>query len=62
MNKVTNYFRESYDELVHKVSWPTWTELFNSAALVLIGALIIATIVFGIDSVIGLALRTVFYR
>ena len=29
--KITNYCKESYDELVHKVSWPTRKELSSSA-------------------------------
>ena len=33
--KITNYCKESYDELVHKVSWPTRSELSSSAVVVL---------------------------
>ena len=29
MAKVVDYIKESYDELVNKVSWPTWAELQN---------------------------------
>ena len=29
MKKVIAYIKESYDELVHKVSWPTYSELTN---------------------------------
>ncbi len=36
------YFQESYTELVHKVTWPTWSELQNSAVLVMVATLIIA--------------------
>ncbi len=39
------YFKESYTELIHKVTWPTWTELQNSGILVLVATLIIAIIV-----------------
>jgi len=39
------YFRESFAELVHKVTWPTWSELQNSAGLVMVAALIFALIV-----------------
>ena len=42
---IKGYFRESYTELVHKVTWPTWAELQNSAVLVLVATLIIALIV-----------------
>jgi preprotein translocase subunit SecE len=39
------YLKESFTELVHKVTWPTWNELQNSAVLVMIATLIIALIV-----------------
>ena len=45
MAKVSEYIKESYIELTQKVTWPTWTELVNSAILVLIAALIIALII-----------------
>jgi len=43
------YFRESYTELIHKVTWPTWAELQNSGILVLVTTLIIALIVAAMD-------------
>jgi preprotein translocase subunit SecE len=49
--KVLTYFRESYDELLHKVSWPTWQELQGSAIVVSVASLIIALIVFAMDQV-----------
>lgn len=39
----------SYDELVHKVSWPTYSELANSAVVVLYASLLIALVVWGMD-------------
>jgi len=47
--KILAYVKESYDELVHKVSWPTWSELQNSAIVVSIASLIIAFIVYLMD-------------
>jgi preprotein translocase subunit SecE len=44
-----NYLRESFTELVHKVTWPTWSELQNSAVLVMVATLIIALIVAAMD-------------
>lgn len=49
MEKVTLYFQEAYDELVHKVTWPTWAELQESAVVVLIASLIISLVVLLID-------------
>jgi preprotein translocase subunit SecE len=48
-SKIAVYFRESYDELMHKVSWPTWSELQGSAIVVSIASLIIAFVVFLMD-------------
>ncbi|MGB3525176.1 MAG: preprotein translocase subunit SecE [Flavobacteriales bacterium] len=45
--------KESYNELVHKVSWPTWKELQNSSILVLISALIVSLIIFLMDFLFG---------
>ena len=50
-SKITAYIKESYDELMHKVSWPTWSELQGSAIVVSIASLIIALVVFLIDEV-----------
>lgn len=48
-NKVINYVKESFDELMHKVSWPSWSELQGSAIVVSVASLIIAIIVFAMD-------------
>jgi len=49
VEKVVSYFKETYDELVHKVSWPTYSELTNSAVVVLYASLLIAVVVFVMD-------------
>ena len=57
MSKVKTYFQESYEELVHKTSWPTWSELQKSAVLVAVASMIIALIIFAMDKVISTALE-----
>ncbi len=57
MAAVVEYIKESYIELTQKVTWPTWRELQNSAVLVVIAALIIALVIFGMDWVISYILR-----
>jgi preprotein translocase subunit SecE len=47
--KIKSYLKDSYNELVHKVSWPTWSELQRSAVIVMVASLIIALIVFVMD-------------
>jgi preprotein translocase subunit SecE len=48
--KLKLYIEEAYNELVHKVTWPTWTELQSSAIVVMIASLIIAIVVALMDT------------
>lgn len=45
MNKISAYFRDSYHELVEKVTWPTWAQLQQSTIIVLVATIIITAIV-----------------
>jgi len=47
--KVKGYLKEAYTELVKKVTWPSWSELQNSAIVVMIASLIIAVVVYLMD-------------
>ncbi|MDE3145617.1 MAG: preprotein translocase subunit SecE [Bacteroidota bacterium] len=49
MNKISTYFKESYHELVEKVSWPTWLQLQQSTVIVLVATVIITTMVWLMD-------------
>ena len=51
MEQLKLYLRESYNELVNKVTWPTLANLLGSTRVVLIGSLIIALIVLVMDAV-----------
>jgi preprotein translocase subunit SecE len=51
MEQIKLYLRESYNELVNKVTWPTWANLISSTRVVLIGSLIIAVIVLAMDAI-----------
>jgi preprotein translocase subunit SecE len=57
MAKVSEYIKESYIELTQKVTWPTWTELTNSAVLVLVAAFIIAIVILVMDQSINFVLK-----
>jgi preprotein translocase subunit SecE len=50
MKRIVNYLKESYNELVHKVTWPTWNDLKSSALVVMVASLIFALIVFAMDT------------
>ena len=47
--KLLNYLQEAYNELVHKVTWPTWKELQSSALVVMVASFIISLVIFAMD-------------
>lgn len=49
MSKFTAYIKESYTELVEKVSWPTREELMSSVIVVMVATLIIGLVIFVMD-------------
>lgn len=51
MDQVITYLKESYNELLHKVTWPTLPNLLSSARLVIVASLLIAVMVFLMDLV-----------
>ena len=58
--RIKTYFQEAFNELVHKVSWPTMAELQNSAVVVMIASFIIAMIIFGMDTVFETIMETIY--
>ena len=49
MNKIQSYFKDSYDELMEKVTWPNWQQLQQSTMIVLVATLVITAIVWVLD-------------
>lgn len=60
MAKIGTYVQEAYDELVHKVSWPSWDELQQTTIIVLVSLIIITLIIFGMDIVSEKVLSTIY--
>ncbi|MEC9302848.1 MAG: preprotein translocase subunit SecE [Bacteroidota bacterium] len=60
MAKKQSYLKSSYDELINKVSWPTWAELQSSSVVVAIASLIIALIIYLMDRIFSGAMD-IFY-
>jgi len=58
--KINTYIKEAHNELVHKVSWPTWAELQSSAIVVMIASLIFAMVIFAMDLVFRNAMETIY--
>lgn len=53
MNKLTQFVKDSFEEMKTNVSWPTRVELQNSATLVLVASLLFAIVI----GVVDLALK-----
>lgn len=51
MEQIKLYIIESYNELVNKVTWPTWPNLLASTRVVLAGSAIIALLVLVMDAI-----------
>ena len=49
MDRLKLYVIESYNELVNKVTWPTWSDLQSSTVVVLIASVILALVIFLMD-------------
>jgi preprotein translocase subunit SecE len=60
MNKISTYIRESYKELLEKVSWPTWSELQQSTVIVLVATLLTTVIVWIMDLISSSVLHLIY--
>jgi preprotein translocase subunit SecE len=58
-NRLTD-IKESYNELVHKVSWPTKSELANSTIVVMVASIIAALVIWLIDLCIDQVMHLVY--
>ena len=61
MSKVINYFEQAFNELLHKVTWPTWNELQQSTVITLISIIVLTLLIFGMDGVSELVFEN-FYK
>jgi preprotein translocase subunit SecE len=60
--KIKTTIVESYNELVHKVTWPTSKELSASAVVVMFASLIIAVLIFAIDMGFEAVMRFIYEK
>jgi preprotein translocase subunit SecE len=58
-NRLTD-IKESYNELVHKVSWPTKSELASSTIVVMVASIIAALVIWLIDLCINEVMHLVY--
>ncbi|RMD98984.1 MAG: preprotein translocase subunit SecE [Bacteroidetes bacterium] len=62
MEKIKLYVQESYNELLTKVTWPSWSSLQSTTIVVLVGILIFTLLVFVMDSVSKGILNGIIYK
>ncbi len=60
MKRFVNYVKKAYEELVHKVSWPSFKELQGSTVLVMVASLIFAVVVLVMDLAFENLMKTVY--
>ncbi len=60
LTRFVNYCKLSYNELVHKTTWPTSKQLTSQAILVLVAALLIAAVVLVMDQVFQFIMNLVY--
>ena len=60
MNKIQLYIKEAYNELIYKVTWPSWEELQQSTVVVMIASLLIALIVVVMDQASSNVLKFIY--
>ncbi|MBR5119195.1 MAG: preprotein translocase subunit SecE [Muribaculaceae bacterium] len=58
--KILTDIEESYNELVHKVSWPTKSELVNSTIVVMVASIIAALVLWLIDLILNFVMSHVY--
>lgn len=61
MSKFKTYIDETTNELFHKVSWPSWSELQSSAIIVAVASVIIALIVWAMDLTFEKAMEAIYH-
>lgn len=58
--KINLYLKESYNELVQNVTWPSWQNLQESTVVVLVSTLLIALVIFLMDAGSGSLLKLIY--
>lgn len=59
--RIVNFVKNSYSELVNKVSWPTSNEVMSSSVVVLSASVVIALVILALDLAFGNVLMSLIY-
>jgi len=61
MAAIITYLKESYDELMNKVTWPSWKELQESTVLTFISMIVLGALIFLMDFAFGKGIIKMIY-
>jgi len=60
MAGITNYIKESFEELKNNVTWTAWTEVQRLTIVVAVFSIIFSFAIWGVDTVFSKVLETYF--
>ncbi len=60
MKRFIQYVKNAYNELAHKVTWPTLKSLQSSTVLVMVASLIFAVVILCMDLVFENAMKGIY--
>jgi preprotein translocase subunit SecE len=60
MTGITNYIKESFEELKSNVTWTTWSEVQRLTVVVAVFSIIFSLAIWGIDTVFGKVINAYF--
>ena len=58
--RIVSYTKEAHAELVHKVSWPSMSQLSHSAVIVMVASLLLALVVLVMDLAFENIMKTIY--
>ncbi|MBR1889864.1 MAG: preprotein translocase subunit SecE [Alloprevotella sp.] len=60
IKSIVNYCKGSYEELAYKTTWPTRKQLIHDAIVVLTASIVIALVVFCMDTIFESLMKLVY--
>ncbi len=60
LKKVVSYIKDSYNEMLHNVTWSSYSELQGSTRLVVIASIIFALVIWVVDIAFSNLLKVVY--
>lgn len=52
---IKTYLKDTIDEMLHHVTWPTWAELQRFTTVVVVASLLFSVMIFFMDYVVGIS-------